>query len=63
MEYETMTRKELASKLKISKNTLNRRIQKMNPEIRKAVFNKSIFFKNQVKYIYEKVTDMNKKYE
>lgn len=63
MEYKAMARKELAAELKMSRATLNRKIAKMCPEIKKAVFNKSFFYEHQVKYIYDKITDANREFE
>jgi ribosomal protein L10 len=54
MEYRTMSKKELAAKLKISKNTLTRRMEKhLKSEFVEYVKGKSILFGNEVKYIHE----------
>lgn len=63
MKYRTMNRKELASELGISTSTLRRRIKKLSPEFQEKIFGEPILFEYQVKHIYEKVTDVNKKYE
>ncbi|MBI9058386.1 MAG: AsnC family protein [Labilibaculum sp.] len=63
MEYKTMNRIELAAKLGISESTLRRRIKKLSPELQEKIYGQSLLFENQVKYIYEKVSDLNSKYE
>lgn len=63
MEYKTTNRKEIAKELDISVSTLYRRILNLNPEFQKLISGKPILFENQAKYIIEKVTDMNTKYE
>ncbi|MDM8159053.1 helix-turn-helix domain-containing protein [Labilibaculum sp. K2S] len=63
MKYKTTNRKEIAKELEISVSTLSRRIRNLNPEFQKLIFGKPILFENQAKYIIEKVTDMNTKYE
>lgn len=63
MKYKTTNRKEIAKELEISVSTLGRRIKELSPEFQKLIFGKPIIFENQAKHIYEKVADMNRKYE
>jgi DNA-binding transcriptional LysR family regulator len=63
MKYKTTNRKEIAKELDISTSTLSRRIKKLSPEFQKLIFGQPILFENQAKHIYEKVADMNSKYE
>ncbi|MDE5421749.1 hypothetical protein L3073_05980 [Ancylomarina sp. DW003] len=54
MNYRTMSKKELAAELNISKNTLTRKMEKhLKPEFVKHVKGKSLLFENEVKYIHE----------
>ena len=58
-----MNRKELASELSISTNTLKRRMEKyLKPEFIFHIKNKSLLFENEVKYIHEELTGINKKW-
>lgn len=63
MEYKTTNRKEIAKELDISIATLRRRIKNLSPEFQELIFGQQILFENQAKHIYEKVADMNRKYE
>lgn len=61
MIYKTMNRKELAIELEISKSTLSRKMEKaLSPEFRIQIKGRSLLFENEVKHIYEKVTNRKK---
>lgn len=58
-----MNRIELAAELDISLNTLTRRMKKyLKPEFLYHIKNKSLLFENEVKYIHEELTGINKKW-
>lgn len=58
-----MNRIELAAELDISLNTLTRRMKKyLKPEFLYHIKRKSLLFENEVKYIHEELTGINKKW-
>ncbi len=59
MIFETMSKKELASKMKISYSTLSRHIKELDPEFKKQISGRALFA-NEVQYIYEQITGAKK---
>ncbi len=60
MEYKTMSRKELAMELEISKPTLWRRMKELDPEFKKQIKGRYLLLENEVKYIHEQISGMQK---
>lgn len=63
MKYRTMSKKELAAELDISTRTLTRRMKKhLKPKFLEHIKGGSLLFENEVKYIHEGITGINKKW-
>ncbi len=59
MIFETMSKKELASKMKISYSTLSRHIKELDPEFKQQIWGRALFA-NEVQYIHEQITGSKK---
>ncbi|WP_321319604.1 helix-turn-helix domain-containing protein [Labilibaculum sp.] len=60
MEYKTMNRKELAMELDISRSTLGRRMEDLDPKFKEQIKGRYLLFENEVKYIHEQISGMQK---
>jgi predicted DNA-binding protein (UPF0251 family) len=59
MVFETMNRKQLAARMRISSITLWRYMKELDPEFQKQIKGR-ILFENEVQYIYEQITGSEK---